>query len=301
MSIDPAAVNYAVAERDLKYYIFDWDDNVLHMPTRIHLERRTGARDWVSHSVSTSVFSIIRKDTARYRPMHGDWEEAFRDFRDITVKNENVFLRDTREAIDRVARGDTEPAPSFEKLRRTLIEGRLFSILTARGHDPEIIKAGVRYFIEKLLNGREKAEMLRNLRGYLACFEPGHGIESDSNVLEYYLSLCRYYGVMSPHFRELLRQHDAEAADTEEGKQFAIRDFLAYVLAILRRCGVNRPVSIGFSDDDVHNVQAVEAFIRTALAREFPNVKFVVYHTADPELPTGRKIEVRGQLNLPLA
>ena len=28
----------------LKYYMFDWDDNILHMPTRIHLERRTGRR-----------------------------------------------------------------------------------------------------------------------------------------------------------------------------------------------------------------------------------------------------------------
>ena len=29
----------------LKYYMFDWDDNILHMPTRIYLERRT-AEGW---------------------------------------------------------------------------------------------------------------------------------------------------------------------------------------------------------------------------------------------------------------
>ena len=54
------AVNYAVAERDLKYYIFDWDNNILHMPTLIHLERRTDRGDWVPHAVSTAVFSVIR-------------------------------------------------------------------------------------------------------------------------------------------------------------------------------------------------------------------------------------------------
>ena len=33
-------VNEDVASRDFKYYIFDWDDNILHMPTKIKLEHR---------------------------------------------------------------------------------------------------------------------------------------------------------------------------------------------------------------------------------------------------------------------
>ena len=36
--IDGKNVNLEVAGRDFKYYIFDWDDNILHMPTRIYLE-----------------------------------------------------------------------------------------------------------------------------------------------------------------------------------------------------------------------------------------------------------------------
>ena len=55
-----ASANLNVAARDLKYYIFDWDDNILHMPTRIHLERRTESGEWVPHAVSTSVYSVIR-------------------------------------------------------------------------------------------------------------------------------------------------------------------------------------------------------------------------------------------------
>ena len=35
--------NEAIPQRDLKYYIFDWDDNILRMPTYIHLERRPSA------------------------------------------------------------------------------------------------------------------------------------------------------------------------------------------------------------------------------------------------------------------
>ncbi len=62
MSWENKTANYAVADRDLKYYIFDWDDNILHMPTNIHLERRNEDDNWVPHSVSTAVFSVIRND-----------------------------------------------------------------------------------------------------------------------------------------------------------------------------------------------------------------------------------------------
>ena len=37
---DGRRVNLGVGSRDFKYYIFDWDDNILHMPTRIHLEKK---------------------------------------------------------------------------------------------------------------------------------------------------------------------------------------------------------------------------------------------------------------------
>ena len=44
--IDGKPVNVDVAKRDFKYYIFDWDDNILHMPTRIHLEKRQPDGTW---------------------------------------------------------------------------------------------------------------------------------------------------------------------------------------------------------------------------------------------------------------
>jgi hypothetical protein len=105
---------------------------------------------------------------------------------------------------------------------------------------------------------------------------------------------------MSPRFRALLREHNYEAAGTEEGKQFAIRDFVRHVIGILRERGVDRPISVGFSDDDEGNALAVETFIERELAAEFPGVKFAVYYTNDPHRPSGRKVEVRGQLSLGL-
>ncbi|MGI6749693.1 MAG: hypothetical protein ACOX6A_04140 [Atribacter sp.] len=98
---EPKPYNPDIAKRDLKYYIFDWDDNILRMPTHIHLERRLGNGAWVPHLVSTSLFSVIRNDTKNYRPPGGNWEKAFVEFRDFAHDDESKFLKDAREAIDR--------------------------------------------------------------------------------------------------------------------------------------------------------------------------------------------------------
>ena len=293
-------VNYAVAERDLKYYIFDWDDNILHMPTRIHLERRTPEGQWVPHSVSTAVFSVIRTDTQNYRPPNGSWENAFRDFRDFDVDNENIFLRDTRTAVDRVVAGEAKAGPSFEKFRKTLVEGRLFAIVTARGHGAQVIRNAVEYFIRTVLSPEERSLMISNLRGYIACFDPQHPAGMDEDVLRYYLDHNKYHGVMSPEFRHRMGQPPGASPNTESGKQFAIKDFVEHVIRIAHHRGLDKPISVGFSDDDEGNVIAVEDYVRNALSLEFPSVKFVVYYTADPETPSGRKVVVRGQLSLNL-
>lgn len=292
--------NLNVAERDLKYYIFDWDDNILHMPTTIHLERKSETGEWVPHSVSTAVFSVIRSDTENYRPPDGKWEEAFKDFRDIDVDNENVFLRDTRTAIDRVVSGEQKAGPSFEKFKKTLIEGRLFAIVTARGHSPEIIRKAVTYFIDHVLSPEERKAMLKNLRGYMTCFDPETPVDQDDQVLKYYLDINKYHGVMSPQFRKMMGAHPGASPNTEVGKQFAIKDFVEHVIRITRQRGLEKPISVGFSDDDEGNVIAVEEYVRNALIHEFPNVKFVVYYTADPDTPGGKKVVVHGQLNLEL-
>ncbi len=300
MYTKPNTINLAVAERDLKYYIFDWDDNILHMPTKIYLEKRLPDGSWTPHAVSTAVFSVIRSDRENYRPPDGVWENAFRDFRDIDIDNENVFLRDTRSAIDAVVSGLHKEGPSFAKFRQTLIEGRLFAIVTARGHSSSVIRQAVDDFIKVVLSEVEKQRMLENLRGYMACFAPEASANTDTDVMDFYHAHNRYHGVMSPEFRARMGQQAGASPNTETGKQFAIKDFVEHVIRIAHERGLEKPISVGFSDDDEGNVIAVENYIRSALAHEFPGVKFVVYYTADPDIVDGRKVVVHGQLSLNL-
>ena len=296
-------VNYRVADRDFKYYIFDWDDNILHMPTRIHMEKRQPDGSWTPHLVSTSVFSLIRGDTANYRPPNGNWPEAFVEFQDYASETENHFLRDAQEAITRLAGGKEKPAPSFHTFRKTLVEGRLFAIVTARGHASETLRKGVRLFVNLVLNPSEREEMMANLRGYRACFDHVTQFGADEEELDYYLGINHYHAVTSPGFNDLMTRSAPGAESAEHRKQFAIRAFVEHVVRILARTQEGRlrhPVSVGFSDDDPGNVQAVQEYIQTELARHFPGVKFVVYDTSDRTLEKGRKIVVSGQLDLGL-
>ncbi len=293
-------VNFRVAERDFKYYIFDWDDNILHMPTRIHLEKRMPDGTWVSHSVSTAAFAVVRNERESYRAPEGVWDKAFVEFQDYADENESRFLRDTRAALDKVLCGETAPGPSFETLRETLREGRLFAIVTARGHESDSLRKAVRLFIDLVLTPDEKAEMMANLRGYRACFDGLAEFGTDEEELDYYLSLNRYHAVTNPEFRQRMARETGEHPSSEGAKQFAIRDFVEHVIKILSRTGADslrRPISVGFSDDDLGNVAAVERYIQEELARRFPGIKFCVYDTSDPSLTDGRKVIVSGQLD----
>lgn len=299
-------VNDEVRQRDFKYYIFDWDDNILHMPTKIRLERRGEDGVWREAAVSTSTYALVRADSSNWRAPAGGWAEAFRDFQDSPGRNN--FIEDTIAALERIEHGEL-PGPSFQTLKKTLREGRLFAIVTARGHAPETIKNAVRVFIHYALTETEREEMMANLRGYRRWLDKVEDFGRDAEELDYYLSMCRYSAVTNDSFRERMSQDPvyreklataSSAARPELAKEFAIRDFVEHVFHMIQRThSFDRSVSIGFSDDDPGNVKSVSSYIRRELARRFDGIKFVVYDTSDPSLAKGRKVCVSGQLNLP--
>ena len=301
-------VNYDVATRDFKFYIFDWDDNILHMPTKIHLEQQDENGDWHPVEVSTSVFALVRADP-RYRMPPGGRAEAFREFQDVVDDSGDLsFIRDTRAALARVKAGE-KPGPSFETLRKTLREGRIFAIVTARGHEPETLREAVKIFIDEVLTPDERTAMMRSLRGYRWWLDKMTDFGTDEEELDYYLSMCRYHAVTNPGFFEQMKSDDdfggryelASGSERPElAKEFAIRDFVEHVFHVLKRTGgLGRSVSVGFSDDDAGNVRAVSDYIKEELVKRFQGFKFVVYDTSDPTLDKGRKVTVAGQLALP--
>ena len=304
-------VNEAVPSRDFKVYIFDCDDNILHMPTNIRMEHLYPATgQWVPVEVSTSTFALVRTDTEHYRaPSVGGWKEAFRNFADPEREGEpNHFIEDTMTALARVSAGE-KPSPSYNTFKKTLVEGRLFAIVTARGHAPSTIEQAVRLFIENALTPLERETMMSNLRGYRKWLDKVETFGTDEEELDYYLGMCRYAAVTYDGFKARMAEDPiykeklataTTAAKPELAKEFAIRDFVEHIFHMLRRTGgLGRSVAIGFSDDDKGNVKSVSNYIRAELSRRFDGIKFVVYDTSDRTLSKGRKVCVSGQMNLP--
>jgi len=82
--------------------------------------------------------------------------------------------------------------------------------------------------------------------------------------------------------------------------QYAIYDFIEHIFNIIEKDKINKPVSVGFSDDDPANIEAIERYVKETLGKRFPSVRFVIYDTSNPDIEKGRKNIVSGQLDLGL-
>ena len=101
-------------------YSFDWDDNILFIPTQIHLEKKVGD-GWVPVLVGTEEFREIRGLIGKeYRYGKDDLYYAFKDFRDY-----DAFIKDTKEALRKKSFG-----PSFNKFIEYMLIIKL--IITVR-------------------------------------------------------------------------------------------------------------------------------------------------------------------------
>jgi hypothetical protein len=78
----------------IKFYTFDWDDNILNMPTVIHMERLVDD-EWIPTTVSTAEFAEVRSDSVNWRL----GSEPFSEFRDSGPRGENAFIEDMKTAI----------------------------------------------------------------------------------------------------------------------------------------------------------------------------------------------------------
>ena len=279
------------ANVDLKYYMFDWDDNILHMPTKIHVEKKTDS-GWQLVSLTTAQFAKVRTDEKNYRPVDGNWETAFSEFDDLGKRGDQAFLEDTKIALQPILQGQSKGAPSFYTFKQALIEGRLFAIITARSHSSTAIRKGVEHFMDHVLNPTEKETMIQNLKKYIEHFELGSKSLSDHDILKYYFKMNKYRGVTSPEFQKKMGITITGSESPEEAKQLAVKEFVDHVITLIKDKVNNIPISIGFSDDDPNNINAVEVFLRESLSRQFPDIKFVVYDTSGQEKNTPRKIVI---------
>jgi hypothetical protein len=238
------------ATPDMKYYAFDWDDNIVFMPTEIILKDKAG--DEVG--MSTHDFAKYRTDVGntefKYRGtiIAGYAENPFRQFK---VEGDDQFLSDAMIA---------KKGPAFDDFKEALNNGSIFSIITARGHHPETLKKAVRNYINNNFLGIEKSKVIHNLNKYRDLTD---SIDESVNIIDEYLDLCKFYPVSFG---------SNNASNPEEAKVKALNEFYDYCEEMSEKVkkaflfkndlkgekGKGLNFSIGFSDDDPKNIETIK-------------------------------------------
>ena len=240
---------------DMKYYAFDWDDNIVHMPTKIVLKTEDGDEVGMSTDDFAEYRSKIGKEDFDY---NGDIivdfaEEPFRNFRTEGDKN---FLVDAMGA---------KLGPAFDDFKEAINNGSIFSIITARGHNPNTLKQAVYNYIIDGFNGINKDQLVKNLKKYRSFFDEDD--MTDDELIKSYLDLNKYHPVSF---------NDKEgAANPEEAKVRAMEGFVTYIKNIANKLNkkafikndvsnnfIPEQPSIGFSDDDIKNVEVMSKYFK---------------------------------------
>ena len=269
-------------ERNLRLYALDWDDNILGMPTEIYLKDENGESVGMPTDHFAEYRHLIGKEPFEYEgsTIVGFDDDAFRDF-----VHPETFLSDTKKAVMK-----NRFSPSFEKFKETLIYANPFSIITARGHSPKVIKKGVKLFINIVLTPDEKREMISNIKDVLDFEEIGGyyktGDLDNSQLIDVYLDeKGEYYPVSSKEFGQRFKLDSSKGASSpEHNKKLALSDFLDQVynkVGKLIDSGKYGSVSLGFSDDDISNVRSMVQHIEDELSRVYPEIHFVVKDTSE--------------------
>jgi len=258
----------------LLYYAFDWDDNILNMPTKIHMDHLVDG-EWIPTSVSTAEFAEVRNDKDNWRI---DYDIAFNEFRDQGERGDKSFLEDVKSAIYQ-----SRFAPAWDDFIECLTNGSVFAIITARGHEAPAMRMGVEWIIDNVLTEEQLYQMYNQLMKYSYFFGDTNvegerilrGQPSKNPLISSYLDSCEYVGVSSP-------SRGGSPDNPEKSKEDALLEFKTKVNDYAKRVGIS--AKIGFSDDDLKNVKHIEDLIDSLHNEQFPNiVEFVVKGTKDPE------------------
>ena len=141
---------------DLKYYAFDWDDNIATMPTQIILL-----------SDDNKEIGMSTEDFADYRGMIGKEPFSYKNemiigyandpYRNFGVTGDKAFIIDSMLA---------KPGPSWNDFVEAINGGSIFSIITARGHTPSVLRDAIYNMIVTDHNGISKESLIDNLKKF---------------------------------------------------------------------------------------------------------------------------------------
>lgn len=234
-----------IDDQSKSFYFFDIDDNLLFLPTKIYL---WNADRQVEKIVTSGEYAAVQSALGR----EGVWQswavskDTFRDFRDDpnAPTGDQSFIKDLEAAL---ATGTAWQGPSWPLLVHAADKGRDIAMVTARGHAPATIEAGLHLLVA---------------RGLLSSVPPILGI----------------YTVTNPDVRALVGASDPDMT-VPSVKKRAIRHAVGVALD---RHGHAPPHRFGMSDDDPNNVVLAISAMRDCKL-DYPDKRFFVVNTNHEE------------------
>jgi hypothetical protein len=240
---------------DMKYYAFDWDDNIVHMPTKIIVKNDDGDEIGMSTDDFAEYRSEIGKTPFNYKgeKIVGFADNAFRNFR---TEGDKDFLIDAMTAKE---------GPAFDDFKEAINNGSVFAIITARGHNPNTIKQAIYNYIINGFGGIDKDQLVKNLKKYRSFADEDDA--SDNELIQSYLEMNKYHPVS---FGDV-----GGMSSPEELKVRAMQDFVEYIRGLAgilnKKAYLKNDISnkfipkmpvIGFSDDDIKNVEVMKKYFK---------------------------------------
>lgn len=238
--------------------IFDWDDNILFMPTTIKMLHLVN-NEWYEVEVSNNDFKTLR-EFKDYKLS----DDPFIDFKD-----NHKFEEDVKTAVKERAIG-----PSFDDFKNVLIKGKKFAIITARGHSRKTIMHGIVTIINNLFTTDEINNMINNVGDIDLYLRDQYTYAVDSPDFK-----KEFFGII-PESQELWLKYNNK---NNLKKVMALEE---YIKVRKSEIGPGKPIKIFFSDDDLNNVKEIYNYLKTYKLNNL-NVSFTIYDTS-----TGLKKEI---------
>ena len=230
-----------------KYYAFDWDDNLMRMPTKILVKDSEGNEIGISTEEFAHTREYINKASEEQPYEHNGYNlvgYAPNPFRNFRTEGDEQFKIDALKA--------PLVKDSWNAFVECINSGSYFAIITARGHKPITIFEAIKNLIDKNHGGIKKQDLINSL------MEREKTIYAEPNLDADYL-LSNYEDKILEHIYPVSNEEVASklgggsANSPEEAKISALNIFINDMMKI----NDNQPIKIGFSDDDKRNVEHV--------------------------------------------
>jgi len=254
------------------YYIFDLDDNLAKLHTKIYVRHKNDPTQ--ERTISTEELRFPDFDNKYFL-----FDGSFRDFWDQQGDTDR-FEKDLRSA---------EIGVMFPDLAKAIQESRPIAILTARAHDPLVTLAPAfkNVFIRPSKNSLIKSMKARGGM-YMSM--------SNDELVAAYVNMCLFAPVTSPALVENYRT-EFSAINPKDKEKVPMQKAIVYgdfVEKVIQANSENeKSIYINYSDDDPRNILAVlkKRFFHWATA----GIKYDFYSEI-AEVFSMAEIETKGKI-----